>query len=622
MNFITSSWALVWLFCASLTVAAPAFDRALLQRSSYGSDRLVFCHFMVGIVADRTSAADYDADMKRAKSYGIDAFALNIGTDSYTDTQLGYAYESANNNGMKVFISFDFNWFSPGSDASTVGAKIAKFASNPAQLMVDGKAFVSSFAGDALDVATMRSAAGVGVFFAPNYHPQLGTSANDIDAALNWMGWDNDGNNKAPSAGNNVTVQAGDAIYTKWLGSKPYIAPVSPWFSTHYGPEVSYSKNWVFPGDLLWYRRWNDILTLGPRFLEIITWNDYGESHYIGPLSSKHGDDGNSKWTNDMPHDGWLDMAKPFIAAYKAGASSPNSYITSDQLVYWYRPTLKTLDCDATDTTMVSANNPSGNYFEGRPNGADSMEDSVFVVALLTSAGKITVTSGSNSQSFDAPAGASAYEVPMAVGSQKFTLTRNGATVFSDTSLRDVSDVCPCGIYNFNAYVGTVPASLSDPMGAEGLASLTVGLHVSTCSAVPSLGTASNYGSTLAAPATSTTASSTAASSATANYATSTPALYAASTAAMTKVGRPTAYSKSAVGGYAPMATQVSFVTSVTYATPTLAGAGTDGCTKTITASSQIFPTNCLQSGELWRGPAGDATPDCCDPVKLCCREM
>ena len=28
--------------------------------------------------------------------------------------------------------------------------------------------------------------------------------------------------------------------------------------------------------------------------------NDYGESHYVGPLSSPHIDDGNSKWTNDM----------------------------------------------------------------------------------------------------------------------------------------------------------------------------------------------------------------------------------------------------------------------------------------------------------------------------------
>ena len=46
--------------------------------------------------------------MTRAKSIGINAFALNIGVDPYTDQQLGYAYESAANNNMKVFISFDF----------------------------------------------------------------------------------------------------------------------------------------------------------------------------------------------------------------------------------------------------------------------------------------------------------------------------------------------------------------------------------------------------------------------------------------------------------------------------------------------------------------------------------
>lgn len=77
-------------------------------------------------------------------------------------------------------------------------------------------------------------------------------------------------------------------------------AAVSPWFFTHFGPEVSYSKNWNFPSDLLWFNRWNEILALKPRFIEIVTWNDYGESHYIGPLNSPHTDDGASKWVNDM----------------------------------------------------------------------------------------------------------------------------------------------------------------------------------------------------------------------------------------------------------------------------------------------------------------------------------
>lgn len=136
-------------------------------------------------MSDRTSSTDYDADMQRAKSIGIDAFALNIGTDSFTDTQLGYAYESAANNGMKVFISFDFNWWSTGQ-ATAVGQKVAQYASESAQLFVGQDVFVSSFAGDGLDVATMKSAAGRGVFFAPNFHPGE-SDASQIDGALNWM---------------------------------------------------------------------------------------------------------------------------------------------------------------------------------------------------------------------------------------------------------------------------------------------------------------------------------------------------------------------------------------------------------------------------------------------------
>lgn len=173
-------------------------------------------------MSDRTSAAAYDVDMQRAKSVGIQAFALNIGTDSYTDQQLGYAYQSAADNGMKVFISFDFNWWST-SQGSAVGSKIAQYASRPAQLFVNGKVFVSSFIGDGLNVAAVREAAGRDIYFAPNYHPGQGDFSS-VDGALNWMAWSSNGNNKAPSGGATVTVNAGDQAYRSALGSKGYIA--------------------------------------------------------------------------------------------------------------------------------------------------------------------------------------------------------------------------------------------------------------------------------------------------------------------------------------------------------------------------------------------------------------
>lgn len=48
-----------------------------------------------------------------------------------------------------------------------------------------------------------------------------------------------------------------------------------------------------------------------------------------------------------MPHDAMLEFAKPYIAAFKTG--SPTPIIERDMLVYWHRPTLKNVDCDATD---------------------------------------------------------------------------------------------------------------------------------------------------------------------------------------------------------------------------------------------------------------------------------
>lgn len=143
-------------------------------------------------------------------------------------------------------------------------------------------------------------------------------------------------------------------------------------------------------------------------------------------------------------------MAKPFIAAFKAGATSVSNYITSDQLIYWYRPQPMNVNCDSTDTCMQQVNNPD--YYIGRPNGWQTVTDSVFVVALLKSAGNLQVSSGSNTQNFNAPAGASSYTVPMGVGKQQFSLTRNSQTVLSATSLKDIINGCVCGIYNFNAY--------------------------------------------------------------------------------------------------------------------------------------------------------------------------
>lgn len=72
-----------------------------------------------------------------------------------------------------------------------------------------------------------------------------------------------------------------DAAYNVSLAGLPYMMPVSPWFYTNL---PGYGKNWLWAGDELWFDRWQEVWSFQPEWVEIISWNDFGESHYIGPL--------------------------------------------------------------------------------------------------------------------------------------------------------------------------------------------------------------------------------------------------------------------------------------------------------------------------------------------------
>lgn len=174
----------------------------------------------------------------------------------------------------------------------------------------------------------------------------------------------------------------------------------------------------------------------------LLTISDYGESHYIGPFSPNHSNDGASQWADGFPHDGWRIITKQYIAAYKAGASAASA--SEDQLVYWYRPTPRDVTCTGDSL--------------GPPDGKDLLADVVFVTTLLTSPATLTITSGNQAPvTIDAPAGVLTWNATMGLGSQTFEVTRNGATILGGTSPLAITDSCV--FYNYNAYVGSFNAT-------------------------------------------------------------------------------------------------------------------------------------------------------------------
>lgn len=69
----------------------------------------------------------------------------------------------------------------------------------------------------------------------------------------------------------------------------------------------------------------------------------------------------------------------------------------------------------------------------------------------------------------------------MGLGAQIFGLWRDGKTIVQETSPRNVTEVCDCGNYNFNAYVGRVPlARGNDQLAPAGAAMLKSGIRVPT----------------------------------------------------------------------------------------------------------------------------------------------
>ncbi|KAG6897066.1 hypothetical protein C0992_004307 [Termitomyces sp. T32_za158] len=117
--------------------------------------------------------------------------------------------------------------------------------------------------------------------------------------------------------------------------SKPtYMAAVSPWFFTHYG-EDSYDKNFIYLSDQhLYLKRWESLIATRNQvdIVQILTWNDYGESHYIGPI--KGAQPNSQSWVNGMNHTGWLELTAYYAMAFKTG-SFPG--IEKDKIFMWSR---------------------------------------------------------------------------------------------------------------------------------------------------------------------------------------------------------------------------------------------------------------------------------------------
>jgi len=144
--------------------------------------------------------------------------------------------------------------------------------------------------------------------------------------------------------------------------------------------------------------------------VEIISWNDYGESHYIGPIRA---DQPNSQgWTNGMDHQGWLSIIKLYSTAFKTGRYPSNT----DSITLWSRPHPK-------GATATAPSNP-------RPSGWQNTDDNLYAFITVQATSTITITSGSNTATWSyVYPGVNKFSLGSAPGAISAKITRNGQTI-------------------------------------------------------------------------------------------------------------------------------------------------------------------------------------------------
>ncbi|KAI1848594.1 hypothetical protein JX265_011552 [Neoarthrinium moseri] len=334
--------------------------------------RDVFAHYMVqGLDGGTTHAAD---DVKAALAMGITGFALNVGDASalWALDSISQLFTAASGTDLKFFFSMDL---AQDKNAYNFTNLINRYISNANYYTYKNLPFLSTF-----------SAAGTGpeywpdflaklerdVYFVPDFDDGLDYYTNFDDWLGAWGGvvhgifsWETTWPSTSDTT-SNVSTSQDDAIMTSaHKAGKSYMIGLSSLQYKHWS-----GNHWYRAGEVNLPERMTQILALHtlPEFVEILTWNDAGESHYISELHNEGLTPEILAYANNagFPHTGWQPLITSFITAFKNGVDASGMRPPSGKAMIgsmWYRTILTSASCSSDSL--------------GKPSGSGAAKDAV-----------------------------------------------------------------------------------------------------------------------------------------------------------------------------------------------------------------------------------------------------
>lgn len=446
--------AIHWLSLAAVLLLSTLACADSVDRPT----RKVFAHYMVCIptAGGNATLEDYQDEIREAQKRGIDGFALNCGGWSLREphykarTLLIYEAAKQLGTGFLLMISADY---ATGLTLEETRDMVATFRDHPNQFRWEGKPVLSTFAGEGADnshgkelIAFLNKEfpdgkGGRDVVFVPYFYPRPNITEQPTQAHADQVFEtfpELDGFFYFGAAGTGDEIARCNALLAdKWVGAgKIFMASVTP-FYRGFGGNYRVYETCGFQGMAL---EWESAIRHNATWVEIVTWNDWGEASYVAPFGKPHETSHwGGHWGPMLNHVAYLDASRYYIDWYKTGAPPE---ITTDQLFYCYRLHPKSAEGSVKPNSEQKA----------RPSRADALRDSVFVTCFLKAPARLTVHSGDTSARFDLQAGVHHLETPASLGEQRFVLEREGQTVLDKIGEHPITGDAWS---NFNTFTGS-----------------------------------------------------------------------------------------------------------------------------------------------------------------------
>ncbi|MEV0388008.1 endo-1,3-alpha-glucanase family glycosylhydrolase [Nonomuraea sp. NPDC050643] len=343
------------------------------------------------------AVADFKTEVKQAIAAGLDGFTvdiLSVTSAHWTRVQNLIKAAEAVDPGFKIVLMPDTNGLASvdGAALATAMAKLA--ASKSVYRLADNRLVVAPFKAEGRTAAwwsdwmkTMETEHGIKVALVPcfldfNKH-------RDAFASISY-GFSNWGNrNPAGNAGLGTNIDRAHGMDKIWM------QPVSV--------QDERPNQGIFDeaGNTENLRAsWKGAIDGKADWVQLTTWNDYSENTQFAPSR-------NAGWT-------YLDINAYYLTCYKLGCPK----VTKDVAYLTHRIQPVAAAPSYAQTKLMKLRG-----------GSTAARDTVEVLTMLTAAGKVSVTVGGTTQTYDAPAGVSAKTLPLQAGTASATVTRGSATV-------------------------------------------------------------------------------------------------------------------------------------------------------------------------------------------------